>query len=40
MADIQLSVKPRDVLGKKVAALRRQGVTPANVYGRNLESRR
>ena len=39
MADIQLSVKPRVVLGKKVAALRRQGVTPANVYGRNLESK-
>jgi len=38
MADIELSVKPRAVLGKKVAALRRQGVTPANVYGRNLES--
>jgi large subunit ribosomal protein L25 len=39
MADIQLSVKPRQVVGKKVAALRRQGVTPANVYGRNLESK-
>jgi large subunit ribosomal protein L25 len=39
MADIELSVKPRQVLGKKVAALRRQGVTPANVYGRNLESK-
>lgn len=39
MADIELSVKPRGVLGKKVAALRRQGVTPANVYGRNLESK-
>ena len=39
MADIELSVKPRRVLGKKVAALRREGVTPANVYGRNLESR-
>jgi len=39
MADVQLSVTPRDVLGKKVAALRRQGLTPANVYGRNLESR-
>jgi len=39
MADIELSVKPRRVLGKKVAALRRQGVTPANVYGRNLESK-
>jgi len=39
MADIELSVKPRSVVGKKVAALRRQGVTPANVYGRNLESK-
>jgi large subunit ribosomal protein L25 len=39
MADIELSVKPRRVLGKKVAALRRRGVTPANVYGRNLESK-
>ena len=39
MTDVQLSVTPRDVLGKKVAALRRQGLTPANVYGRNLESR-
>ena len=39
MADIELSVKPRRVLGKKVAALRRQGVTPANVYGRSLESK-
>lgn len=38
MADVQLSVTPRQVLGKKVAALRRQGFTPANVYGRNLES--
>jgi large subunit ribosomal protein L25 len=39
MADVQLSVTPRDVLGKKVAALRRQGFTPANVYGRSLESK-
>ncbi len=39
MAEIELSVRPRQVLGKKVAALRRQGLTPANVYGRNLESR-
>jgi len=39
MADVQLSVTPREVLGKKVAALRRQGFTPANVYGRDLESR-
>jgi large subunit ribosomal protein L25 len=38
MADVQLSVTPRQVLGKKVAALRRQGFTPANVYGHDLES--
>src|SRR4030042_380679 len=39
MAEIQRSVAPRQVLGKKVAALRRQGVTPANVYGRKLGSK-
>ena len=39
MAEVQLSVSPRTVVGKKVAALRRGGVTPANIYGRNLESK-
>jgi len=39
MAEIKLSIAPRQVLGKKVAALRRQGLTPANVYGRSLESK-
>src|SRR5205814_2330857 len=28
----------RTVLGKKVKALRREGVTPANIYGHKLES--
>jgi large subunit ribosomal protein L25 len=30
---IQLKAEPRTVLGKKVRALRQQGVVPANVYG-------
>jgi len=34
----ELSVAPRSVLGKKVKGLRRQGITPANVYGHHLES--
>jgi large subunit ribosomal protein L25 len=34
----ELTVTPREVLGKKVKALRRQGVIPANIYGRGLES--
>jgi large subunit ribosomal protein L25 len=38
MARRELTVEPREVLGKKVAALRRDGVLPANVYGRGLES--
>jgi len=36
---IDLNVTPREVLGKKVKALRRQGQTPANVYGHNVDSR-
>lgn len=31
-------VEPREVLGKKVKKLRRDGVLPANLYGRGLES--
>ena len=34
----ELNVAPRDVLGKKVKVLRRQGVTPANIYGSHIES--
>lgn len=30
---LELKAEPRSVLGKKVRALRRQGVLPANVYG-------
>ncbi len=38
MANSELQVAPRMVLGKKVAALRRGGVTPANVFGHKIES--
>ncbi len=33
-----LSATPRTVLGKKVRRLRREGLLPANVYGRGLDS--
>jgi large subunit ribosomal protein L25 len=35
---VELNVSPREVLGKKVKRLRREGVIPANVYGHGLES--
>ena len=35
---IELAVTPRSVLGKKVKVLRRQGMTPANIYGHGLAS--
>jgi len=38
MADVQLVVDPRMVTGKKVKALRRQGVIPAHLYGHGTES--
>ena len=34
----ELSVGPREVLGKKVKQLRRQGLTPANIYGHRVQS--
>jgi len=34
-----VSAEPREVVGKKVSALRRQGILPAVVYGRDVESR-
>ena len=36
MADLQ--VDPRDVTGKKVRSLRRQGIIPAHLYGRSTDS--
>ena len=34
----ELNVAPRQVLGKKVKILRRGGLTPANIFGHNVES--
>ena len=35
---MKLSVKKRELLGKKVSELRRQGLVPAVVYGKRVES--
>ena len=35
---IQLSVEKRNVTGKKVKQLRKQGILPANVYGKSVKS--
>jgi large subunit ribosomal protein L25 len=36
---IALAARPRSVLGKGVRHLRREGILPANVYGKGVESR-
>jgi large subunit ribosomal protein L25 len=38
MADVELQVDPRTVTGKKVKALRREGIIPAHLYGHDTES--
>ncbi|MGI8423229.1 MAG: 50S ribosomal protein L25 [Chloroflexota bacterium] len=38
MADIAMRAQPRTIKGKKVGALRRLGIIPANIYGRGIES--
>ena len=38
-ARTELKVAPREVLGKKVKALRRRGFTPANIFGHHVESK-
>jgi len=38
MDQIELKVNVRDVLGKKVRFLRRQGITPVHLYGHGIES--
>lgn len=38
MQELELSAAPRSVMGKKVKQLRRQGITPANIYGRGIAS--
>ena len=38
MGQIELACKTREVLGKKVAALRRQGITPVHLFGHGVDS--
>ena len=38
MAETTLAVDPREVTGKKVKALRRQGLVPAHLYGKETDS--
>ncbi len=38
MAELSITARPRSVRGKKVARLRRAGVTPANIYGHRVPS--
>ena len=38
MADVNFAVDPREITGKKVKALRRQGLVPAHLYGRDTDS--
>ncbi len=35
---IELAVKPREILGKKVKVLRREEIIPANIYGHGIDS--
>ena len=38
MDQIELDVTSREILGKKVRHLRRQGITPVHLFGHNVES--
>ena len=38
MDTLELAVDVREALGKRARFLRREGLTPANIYGRNLDS--
>jgi large subunit ribosomal protein L25 len=38
MANPKLIVQPRKILGRKVKKLRREGVLPANLYGKKIKS--
>lgn len=38
VSGVELKAARREVLGKKVKRLRRQGIIPANIYGHNVES--
>lgn len=39
MADIKLTAKKRTITGRKVKSLREQGVLPANIFGKKIDSK-
>ncbi len=39
MEAIKLETAPRDVIGKKVKVLRKEGLTPIHVYGKKMDSK-
>jgi large subunit ribosomal protein L25 len=39
MSKLTLKVQPRKLLGRKVKKLRREGILPANVYGKKVKSK-
>ena len=39
MEKIKLSAEPRKILGKKVKNLRKEGIVPANIFGKGLKSK-
>lgn len=38
MDDLKVQVNKREILGKKVRFLRREGITPVHIFGHNIES--
>ena len=38
MPNPKLKVKKREILGRKIKQLRREGVLPANIYGKKVKS--
>ena len=39
MSKLSISVEPRKILGKKVKTLRREGILPANLFGKDIKSK-
>ena len=38
MAQLVLNAKKRKILGRKIKSLRREGILPANIYGKKVKS--
>ena len=39
MEKIKINVEPRKIIGKKVKSLRKEGLLPANIFGKDLKSK-